>query len=178
MSLLDPILKTRTALTALSDRLLALSEESGEMAAQARIAWLDARLPLDSHADIRRALEAVSGICGFLDNWSDCTRTERRPIFTSATRHRAARLLVISLGNLQDDEVAALGVVRDAGELNSVAELLRARAEKLEKDDEEGDGPEDKLYVNHVLPTQEAAAGALDALCALVDAMRAAHVEA
>lgn len=81
----------RGKLKQMAVKLIALSDNAhGELAVEARRAWLLADMPLRTPAELERVLELVGGVVAFVDNWSDCasgreeTKEEESDRYSSA----------------------------------------------------------------------------------------------
>lgn len=165
----------RAALSTLYTRLLALSEETGELAGEARRAWLLAQFPLADYTDIEHAITLVGNVVEFVDNWSECGAPDRRRKSFDAEDHRRARNVVLALVTLPAEERRALGEPVGTQAMLDVAGVLATRGEGLTKAELEESAEErlDRLFVE---PARAAAHDALLAVCGLVDFLIALRV--
>jgi len=147
----------RQAIRFMAAKVRALADEAGEdLAVEARRAALVAELSLSTAPDLDSALRIVGDVNGYIDNWTDCSRShnerkaERRDRYDEASR-----------------------TVREMGEelYRDVINALDAKAKTLGAEDEPAHEARAEAFDKDFLePARQAAATALVALCALVDA--------
>jgi hypothetical protein len=153
----------RDAFRELAKRLRALSDAAGgELAVEAREAWLISLLPFRDLAIVVRALTYLSEVGGFVDNWNDYSTSRTGGMKKADQLEREIRSAIVVI----ERECEAV----DARAKEPVVRALRVLlADAQEKEVEEHNAFFDGL----VAPARIAAGEALRALCALVDAMRA-----
>jgi hypothetical protein len=162
----EEVVQARKALRGLAVALRALSDGyGGELAAEARLAWLYSLLPVYDVEALGNVLGLVAEVSRFVDNWTDCvgstTPSKARLKEEESTQYALAAVAVDALTAQEPEHLSAVGPV--------VSDRLRRAEARLDAEiEEDGEVAEAGLLE----PAREATEAALVATLALVDAVR------